>query len=293
MYTYFMYGVGIASDIKLYDLNEKECETEIRIKRISQGLDEDECVRKHVNYIPLKNGIWFLNRCGQFYILEGNRIEIFPKEGVDDLTLSTFITGWCMAFLFSQRHFSAFHCTALEIDGGCVLVSGDSGAGKSTTAMRLIDRGCRYLADDMAMVSHENDYMVMPAFPVQKMCRDVAEKISDGSLLYVDVDKDKFARTNTRDFCDEARRLKMIVLLKRAYINEVETRELVGLEKFTALLKALFLDGMFEGPDYPAEEKFRVLQIAGACRVISITRPVVGNTLEQICDIIEEESRRQ
>lgn len=292
MYTYKIYNVGVASEFKLYDLQEEKCEAEITISRISEGLDEEEYERKHINYKILSNGVWFMNQCGQFYVLDGRRIEIMPKETATDLVLSTFITGWCMGFLFYQRNYSVFHCTALEMNGGCVLVSGGSGAGKSTTAMKLIERGYRYLADDMAIVTPENGYMVAPAFPVQKMCRNVAETLDDSSMLYVDADKDKFARTNLQDFCTESRKLKLIVLLKLARVDEVKVKELDGIDKFKALTGASFLDGMHAGPNVPPEEGFRILRIAGACRVISIARPVEGDTLTQICDIIEAESRK-
>ena len=40
------------------------------------------------------------------------------------------------------------HASCVAIDGRAVLISGDSGAGKSDFALRLIDRGARLVADD-------------------------------------------------------------------------------------------------------------------------------------------------
>ncbi|MBY0432154.1 MAG: HPr kinase/phosphatase C-terminal domain-containing protein, partial [Rhodospirillales bacterium] len=40
------------------------------------------------------------------------------------------------------------HATCVEIDGGGVLLRGESGSGKSDLALRLIDSGARLVADD-------------------------------------------------------------------------------------------------------------------------------------------------
>lgn len=290
MYHYFLYGTTFESDFKLYNLTETAClEPQVYVRRISDGFDREKFLERNINYKVLENGVWFSNQYGQFFILDGNKIEILPDNGVDDLILSTFICGWCIAFLFAQRGYSAIHSTALETTTGCILISGNSGAGKSTTAMELMNRGHRYLADDIAMVSPENGFMVNPAFPIQKMCRDVAERDGiDETMLYIDPDKDKFARENTESFCSEPRELKSVFLLKKAAVDSVQVRELNGIDKFMKLINSLFLLEMYDGPGMPSDERFRVLKIAEHVKVVEIERPIAGNTINEIADMIEE-----
>lgn len=290
MYHYLLYGTIFESDFKIYNLTETSgLEPQVYIRRISEGFDSEKLLEHNINYKILKNGVWFSNQYGQFFVIEGKRIEILPDCDVDDLILSTFICGWCIAFLFAQRGYSAIHSTALETKDGCILISGNSGSGKSTTAMELMNRGHRYLADDIAMVSPENGFMVNPAFPIQKMCRDVAERDGiDESMLYIDPDKDKFARENTDGFCTEARELKVIFLLKKANINSVQVRELSGIDKFMQLFNSLFLFEMYDGPGMPVDERFRVLKIAEHVKVVEIERPIEGNTINEVSDLIEE-----
>lgn len=83
---------------------------------------------------------------------------------MEESEFASFILGWCIAFLLQLRGFSAIHSSAIEMGEQAVLISGGSGAGKSTTALSLIHAGYRYLADDIAMVNPEAD--MLSAHPV-------------------------------------------------------------------------------------------------------------------------------
>ena len=45
------------------------------------------------------------------------------------------------------------HATALDVSGAGVLLRGPSGAGKSDLALRLMDRGATFIADDQVLLS--------------------------------------------------------------------------------------------------------------------------------------------
>lgn len=49
------------------------------------------------------------------------------------------------------------HGTALEIFGYGIVITGDSGNGKSELSLQLIDRGHKLIADDHILISKEND----------------------------------------------------------------------------------------------------------------------------------------
>lgn len=53
------------------------------------------------------------------------------------------------------------HATAVSINGHGVLITGDSGSGKSDLALRLIDRGAVLISDDQVRLSQKNDIITL------------------------------------------------------------------------------------------------------------------------------------
>jgi HPr kinase/phosphorylase len=55
------------------------------------------------------------------------------------------------------------HATAVAIDGHGVLLRGQSGAGKSDFALRLIDAGALLVTDDQSVLSRRGDALIVSA----------------------------------------------------------------------------------------------------------------------------------
>jgi serine kinase of HPr protein (carbohydrate metabolism regulator) len=55
------------------------------------------------------------------------------------------------------------HASCVAIDGRAVLIAGDSGAGKSDLALRLIDRGAVLVSDDQVALSVEREQLLASA----------------------------------------------------------------------------------------------------------------------------------
>ena len=56
-----------------------------------------------------------------------------------------------------------FHASCVAIGGRAVLIAGESGAGKSDLALRLIDRGAVLVSDDQVMLSAEEGQLIASA----------------------------------------------------------------------------------------------------------------------------------
>ncbi|MBE5931096.1 MAG: hypothetical protein E7268_08620 [Lachnospiraceae bacterium] len=287
MHQYYIYGIGIHSEIKLYNLVETPVAPDVTIHY--GPLPEDIIARtaRGITSTMSPDRIWFRNHIGHFIIRNGNEILVHPLEGATEKDLASFLLGWSISFLFLQRGYSAIHCSAIEIDHNrAALIAGVSGAGKSTTALSLIDAGYRYLADDIIMVQPSPDMMIHPGFPLQKVCRNLTEQINPVNLFYIDERKDKFAYYNTADFCSEPRKLTTMIMLEQHNDDTIRVEELTGFAKWNCVLQNLFLLDAYKRFDYPSEEKARTLELAGKLSIYQISRPVGKDTVKKVRDII-------
>ena len=186
-----------------------------------------------------------------------------------------------------QRGKIGSHSTALSFKDHAFLISGISGAGKTTTAISLIERGCKYLSDDIAFTSSADNDIVYPALPMQKLCRDVAENISDDkNLVYIDEYKDKFALIDHKNFDTVPKKLAFFFLLETGNISEIKQKTVTGFEKVTLLLESLYMSPLYRKSSFPANVQSECLKLAGSVQVIRLIRPYNKDTVDKICNTI-------
>ena len=78
----------------------------------------------------------------------------------------TYLVGPIMGFILRLRGVVCLHASTLVINGNAVCFCGPPGAGKSTTAAALAQRGCAVLAEDIgALDDHGNSFRVQPGYP--------------------------------------------------------------------------------------------------------------------------------
>ena len=232
---------------------------------------------------------WFKSKIGYITMQSGHMITVYPEGTPSDIELATFILGWGLSFLCYQRDTLGIHCTGLWGNGRAFLICGDSGAGKSTTAFSLLDRGYKFLNDDIAFLSETDAFLLHPGFPVQKMCRNVAETVTDKTRLkYIDEDKDKFAYVNIEHFENTPHPLSFLFCIQiGSNISCPKYREVSGLDKVKTILDNLFMNPLFEDNGFPSSVKFSVLQLSAKIRVVKILRPENQDTVDEISSIIE------
>lgn len=282
MHQYYLYGLGIHTEIRLYSLDERKVQRDVLIHYGTIPEDIAAFAEEGLSSTMSPSRVWFRNDVGHFVITGGHDILVQPVCGVGEDELASFILGWCIAFLFQLRGFTAIHSSAIEMEKQAVLISGFSGSGKSTTALALIKSGYRYLADDIVMVNPDNDMIIQPAFPQQKVCRNVAEQMDAAELVYVNERKDKFAYYNLNDYCDEPRKLTKMFMLSRYEGDKVLVEKVTGIAKLNGILKNLFLLDAYRAMGFTTEEKKRCLDIAGKLDIYKISRPHNRDTVEEI-----------
>ena len=107
---------------------------------------------------------------GRFLIRGLSEIDVDPAPGVGDPLLRLPLLGTVMALLLHVRGSLVLHASAVAVGNAGVVLLGDKGAGKSTTAAALVRAGHRLLADDVVAIDFaDGGVRIKPGFPQLKL----------------------------------------------------------------------------------------------------------------------------
>jgi hypothetical protein len=80
--------------------------------------------------------------------------------------VATYLLGPVLGLLLRLRGVPSLHASAVAFGGRAVAFVGSEGAGKSTTAAALADRGHAVISDDIvALMDRDGSFYVLPAYP--------------------------------------------------------------------------------------------------------------------------------
>ncbi len=295
-YFYLIYGKKVISElyfpqlVSIPETAEEDADVVIRSGIIDDKIKEAEGKK----YWEFGNEFsWLCNSTCWFTVENGRTITYELKEGANEMYLRSYLLGFGLAMLHMQRGEMAIHCSAMEKDGKAILVAGSSGSGKSTTTAALLEQGFSLMADDVAVVKVEDGKVICyPAFPYQKLCRDVVEKgnYNAEKLIYINEQKDKFLVPYEGEFDVNGKEVCGIFCLGRLKTGDkLLTEEIVGINKLRACVNHLFLRKFLGEERYAPSLGARCLEIASKVRMYAIARPEEADTLkERVAYIVEQ-----
>jgi hypothetical protein len=190
-------------------------------------------------------------RAGRFLVESGRTITLQRGPAAEDEMIRFHFLDNVLAAALRQNGLLVLHANSMVTPRGAVAVSGESGAGKSTTLAALIRRGCSMLADDITALRRTQDGLVeaIPGVPQFSLHDDAAGGLAlEGMAL-------ARHRTQRRKVVVPARsamagaavRLEAIYLLKTYSGKDVRVQSVSGTEKFAALQECIY------GPLLPEE----------------------------------------
>lgn len=202
MVQHRLYGLLVASERPLLDLPQSrvggEADVFFRIGTPPSGPSFDEAQRGSPGFTSSLRGpngqpllqVWHSSRndyscfkyCEGFAFLidpSGHQVWVQWPAPVTFEDVAGFFLSHILGFALHLRKAICLHASAVAVKGAAVLFSGDSGAGKSSTAAAFAERGCPILADDVAVVKQEpgGRLMVAPGFPRVCLWPDSADFI--------------------------------------------------------------------------------------------------------------------
>lgn len=291
MFHYKLYGMHVISDFELPQLTEMPSAQIGLLPRITIQERElpKELRRKDACYFVIEKEKSYISNSYCYLLMEnGENIFYEKKEGVTSQLLNAYILGWGIATLFYQRGELAIHCSCVKKDRSAILISGNSGCGKSTVTNELLKRGYSFMADDMSVVklTESNGVMATAAFPYQKLCRDVTQSldISYEEMIYVDEEKDKFLVPYKDNYEDSPVFVKAMIILDITGEDKVSVKELIGEDKLRASMNSLFLAPLLGEKLYQPENGMQVIKFASRIPIYQVSRPAGKDTKAEIID---------
>jgi hypothetical protein len=92
--------------------------------------------------------------------------------------LATYFLGPVMGFVLRRRGITPLHASAVCLGEAAVAISGEAGAGKSTTAAALALRGAPAVCEDIAALAEDRGiFFVQPGHPRVCLWPDAVEKL--------------------------------------------------------------------------------------------------------------------
>jgi hypothetical protein len=214
-------------------------------------------------------------RGGRFLAEGGSRVTLERNPAAEDEILCFHFLNVVLAAILRQRGCLVLHANAAVTAGGAVVVSGESGAGKSTTIAALLQHGCAMLSDDVTALrlGDAGRVQVLPGVPLLHLGEETA-----ASLGYdiAGVPQHKWRRMKAAIPTHAAMSkgpasLRALYLLQTHEGNDVRVRTLAGAEKFAALQACVY------GPLLPEEHPgaFPLLSaVAAQVAIMLVERPV-------------------
>lgn len=216
-FFYRAFGLIIESVFSIPQLQTANAaEADVRIVRGGGLSSHTELLRSDV--VTDEHVMFRVEDLAVFRISSGKLIEVELLNEKPERDIGIYLMGSCMGAILIQRGFMLLHGSCVTDGRRSVLITGDSGAGKSTTAAEFLKRGWKLLTDDVTCIFDRDGVpMVQSSYPSQKLWQDALDHYDktddDIHSLYFSEDREKFGVNVSDSFFDGVCPLSMVVRL--------------------------------------------------------------------------------
>ncbi len=226
-------------------------------------------------------------RAGRFLVEDGQHITLHRGRAVDDEFLAYHFLDAVLAAVLRQRGWLVLHANAAVTPHGAVVISGESGAGKSTTLAALLQQGCTMLADDITALRLRSDGCVeaLPGVPQLHLSKESAAGLGqDISDLPRHRRQRLKAAVPAQSIMAEAPATLRALYVLRSYSGEgVRVTALSGAQKFAALQECIY--GPLLPEDHPGQFPL-FAAMTDRVAVFGLERPIGRWSIDEVVKVI-------
>jgi hypothetical protein len=290
-YKYRAFGLDIISDMLMPELLPADFET--AAVTIVQGGVRDDMAGEHNEYADHTSTInateYYLNIKGVCrYYTDSNAIHYEACAGADERSVRSYMLGSVMAFVLYRGGTVPMHASAIISDGKLVLFTGRSGAGKSTTAALMREKGYPLFTDDICVIDREGSGTA--SYPMLKLWDESVALLGDEHYATKDVrvraEMDKHGYFFHDRAVAGAMRVGIIFVIDvDAMATRTVWRELKGVAAFDAVAAQAYRHYLLSEDSLKAMHFEVIARLVNDCRVMVLTRAGQGDNATFVATI--------
>lgn len=182
-------------------------------------------------------------KIANYYMTHANHIIVEPIMKDYMLAVKMYFVGRVFSTLLVQRGLVPFHGSALCIENKGVLITGKSGAGKTSITSGLINRGYKILTDDIIAFDNSDSLKILPGFSHQKLHPELVERynLQDHIITYADYpgkSRPEYYLDRTNEKRNQKHSVDIVVLMVPSNENYIE--EYTGMDKMDLILRNVY-----------------------------------------------------
>lgn len=311
-YRYYIYGMHIESDIEIpealvdtgkacaetgeayadsseisADSSETYAEVCFRLAPMPEP-ERSELLTKPVDQFTIKkiqDGVVFRIADVADYYVTKDFITVEVRENAIPNDVKCFLLGSACGFMLFLRGMVAIHGGGICHNGKGIVITGESGAGKSTVSNALRELGYEFLADDVCVIDTHNETRINLAYPQQKLCRDAAlnKGYSLDDLIYINESRDKFAVRLQDGYKKDGEVFSYLFEIVLTDEEQVSITRLKGYDALQAVIRNVYR-GRESASIFGTNPLYMksVVTITKNVEIYQIKRPKDGDTLDYI-----------
>ena len=152
MFRYKVCNLNVLSEIVIpaFDIQSESFDKAIKIS-LKNNLPDDDF--KDSDTIFSDDSIYYKSKPGLIFKILGNSdIIIYRSKEIDKEKIWEMLIGVPFGYALRKKGFMVMHGSSVVINGQAICIVGSSGLGKSTLAISLVDKGFKFLTEDLAII---------------------------------------------------------------------------------------------------------------------------------------------
>jgi len=243
-YTYKAFGLTVRSEFELLHWLPADKNVHASISIIQQKVDKinGTVLIENSHYTLTTEGFNFSFKGNVFHYLHAERLLCVIRDYQNEVNFFQALYGPVFSVIAYFFHRIPLHASGIVLKDKTILISGNSGSGKSSIAWLLIQKAhARFFADDVTVLS-KNDNVVMAhaAFPEIKLWNDMATLYQLNKQNKIHPEVEKYFISAEHFFVHDDFKPNAIVVIQTTPHHQPKIEPISGTEKFALLYKHLY-----------------------------------------------------